>query len=121
MIELILWIALPFVLLTGVGMALALRTAIGWSHEAIELQNYGVDATGRVIEKRRTTSNRNKSTWIRYEYVDQFGKTHRSRRNIVTPEAWAAHEEGGPIPIVYSQRKPSVSWPKYLLSLKQNK
>ncbi len=117
MIELILWILLVVVLATGIGTAIALRTAIGWSREWQELKNAGVEVTGTVIEKRRIQSTRQRSTHIRYEYVDMYGKRHRSGRNLVSPEAWEAHTEGGPIQVVYSQRRPSVSWPKYLLDL----
>ena len=109
---------LAFVLVMGIAMAVTLRTAIGWSKELGELTQYGVETTGRVIEKRQTRSRGNTSTWLRYEYEDQFGKTHRSRRNIVTPAAWEAHSEGGPIAIIYSQRHPGVSGPKYLIDLK---
>lgn len=117
MIELVLWILLAFVLMFGIGASIALKTAVKWSHEAVELKQYGVEATGRVLEKRTEQRRGAKSSWIRYEYVDQFGKTHRSRRNLVTPEAWDAHQEGGPIQVVYSQRHPKVSAPKYLLDL----
>lgn len=108
---------LAVVLVTGIGMALALRTAVGWSKELLELKQYGVETTGRVVEKRQTRSRGNTSTWLRYEYQDQFGKTHRSRRNLVTPAAWEAHSEGGPIAIVYSQRSPGISGPRYLMDL----
>lgn len=113
----LLWILLAFVLVMGVAFALTLRVALNWGNELLELKQFGVDGTGRVVEKRRTRQRGGASTWIRYEYVDQFGKTHRSRRNLVTPEAWDAHTEGGPISIVYSQRRPKVSFPKYLLDV----
>ena len=38
MIELVLWILLFFVLFIGIGGALALRTAVGWSREWQELK-----------------------------------------------------------------------------------
>ena len=117
MIQLLLIGMLIFVLVMGIGAALTLRVAVGWSKELIELQQYGREVTGRVVEKRQTRSRGNTSAWVRYEYVDQFGKTRRSRRNIVTPEAWDAHTEGGPIAVVYSQRRPMISAPKYLLNL----
>src|SRR5688572_3026253 len=111
----ILWIFLGFVLLFGIAAALTLRVAVRWGQEGLELRQYGIEVTGIVVEKRQTRSSRNRSTWIRYEYVDQFGKTHRSRRNIVTPDAWDAHGEGGPIAVIYSQRRPNISLPKYLM------
>jgi len=92
-----------------------LRVAAKWGQDAIELQQYGVEVTGTVTERR---SHPRRGSHIRYEYTDHFGKRHRSRRNLVTPDAWDAHAEGGPIAIVYSQRNPSVSLPKYLLGLK---
>jgi hypothetical protein len=91
-----------------------LRVAARWGEEAIELKQYGVEVTGVVTERR---SERRRGSHIRYEYVDQFGVRHRSRRNLVTPEAWDAHAEGGPIAVVYSQRNPRVSAPRYLLAL----
>ena len=117
MIQLLLIGMLIFVIVMGISAAVALRVAQGWGKELIELQQYGRDATGRVVERRETRSRGNTSTWIRYEYVDHFGTTRRSRRNLVTPEAWDAHTEGGPIAIVYSQRRPQISAPKYLLDL----
>ena len=117
----LLWIFLAFVLVMGIAFALTLRVAVNWGHELLELKQFGLDATGRVVEKRRERQRGSASTWIRYEYVDQFGKTHRSRRNLVTPEAWEAHTEGVPIAIVYSQRRLKVSFPKYLLDVEARK
>ena len=91
-----------------------LRVAANWGAEGLELQQYGVETMGTVTERRR---HNRRGSHIRYEYVDQFGARHRSRRNLVTPEAWEAHEEGGRIAVVYSQRHPHVSLPKYLLDL----
>jgi hypothetical protein len=98
-----------------------LRVARRWGEEAIELQRHGIEVTGTVIEKRSYRSRRQQSTHIRYEYVDQFGKRHRSRRNLVTPEAWNAHHEGGSIQVIYSVRRPAISLPKYLIDLAPEK
>ena len=117
MLSLFLVGLLIFVVAMAVALAIALRMAMNWGKELVELQQYGVPSQGRVIEKRQTRRRGVTSTWIRYEYVDQFGKRHRGRRNLVTPDAWAAHEEGGPIAIVYSQRRPGISLPKYLLDV----
>jgi hypothetical protein len=114
-----LWLFLTGLLILVVSMAVALaltfRVAVNWGADLVELQQHGVASAGCVIEKRQTRRRGATSTWIRYEYVDQFGKGHRSRRNLVTPDAWDAHEEGGAIAIVYSQRRPKISLPKYLL------
>ena len=118
MIEILFWILLWFVGFTAIGGFIAYRVAVKWTHEALELEQYGVAATGRVTEKRRRRQRHAWSTWIRYEYIDAMGQTHRSRRYLVTPEAWESHVEGGPIDIVYSQRRPRISAPKYLLALK---
>ena len=117
MIELLLWLALAFVLVFGIGAAIALKVAVKWGREATELKQYGVETSGRILERRQERRRGTTSTWIRYEYVDQFGKTHRSRRNLTTPDAWDAHAEGGPIQVIYSQRDPRISAPKYLLDL----
>lgn len=109
---------LILVVAMAVALAIALRVAMNWGTELVELQAHGVAGRGRVVEKRQTRRKGATSTWIRYEYVDQFGKSHRSRRNLVTPDAWDAHVEGGPIDIVYSHRRPKISLPKYLLDVK---
>ena len=103
---LLLWIFLVTVVAMLLSFGLALWTAMRWGREWQELKACGIEVTGRVIEKRQVRSTRHRSTHIRYEYVDQFGKTRRSRRNLVTEEAWAAHEEGGPIQVIYSEKNP---------------
>ena len=108
---------LIFVLVMGAAMALTLRVAVNWSKELLELKQYGIEATGRITEKRETRRRGNTSRSIRYEYVDQLGKPHRSRRNIVTPDVWDSLAQGEPILIVYSQRRPKISAPKYLMDL----
>src|SRR5688572_17906705 len=114
-----LWLFLVGLLILSVsmaiGLALTFRVAVKWGRELVELQQDGIASEGRVTEKRQTRRRGVTSTWIRYEYVDQFGKRHRSRRNLVTPDAWEAHAEGGAIAIVYSHRRPKISLPKYLL------
>ena len=109
---------LLFLVAIAIAFALTMRVAVKWGHEFVELEQFGVPAEGRVVEKRQIRRRGRTSTWMRYEYVDQFGKTHRSRRTLVTPEAWTAHVEGGPMAIVYSQRRPQISLPKYLMALK---
>lgn len=113
----LLWILLAVLLLCLIVFAGLLRVAMRWGHEAAELQQYGVEVSGVVVEKRSIQRRGARSTHIRYEYVDQFGKRRRGGRMLVTPEAWDALQEGGPVPVVYSQRRPGVSLPKYLLDL----
>lgn len=117
----VVWIILAFVAVMAIAGALALRVAVSWGRELLELQQYGTEVTGRVLEKRQRRQRHTTSTWIRYEYADQVGKTHRSRRHLATPEAWNALVEGGPIAVVYSQRRPRVSFPRYLLALEKEK
>ena len=118
MLQILLVAMLLFIVAMAIAFALTLRVAANWTKEAIELQEHGVPSTGRVIEKRQTRRRGVTSTWIRYGYTDETGTTHRSRRYLVTPEAWDTHEDGGPIAIVYSRRQPKISAPKYLLDLK---
>ena len=117
MIELLLIGLVIFVTVMAIAFVLTLRVAARWSRELLELKEYGVAAQGRVTEKRETRRRGATSRWMRYEYVDQFGKSHRSRRNIVTPEVWEKVSEDSPIDIVYSERRPAVSFPKYLMDL----
>ena len=118
MLQILLVVSLIFVVVMAIALALTLRVAVNWSKDAVELQEHGVETKGRVTEKRQTRRRGVTSTWIRYAYTDETGASHRSGRNLVTPEAWTTHEEGGPIAIVYSRRRPKISAPKYLLDLK---
>ena len=111
------WLLLGALAVFALALALTLRTAVKWGQEAIELKRYGLETQGRVTERRQRRQRGSVSSWIRYEYVDQFGKRHRSRRNLVTPEAWDTHTEGGPIGVIYSERNPKISLPKYLMDL----
>lgn len=51
---------------------------------------------------------------VRYEYHDDMGRAH-SHTSAVIDDVWDAHEEGGPIAVVYSASRPAVSAPKYLV------
>lgn len=111
------WILLVLVLLVLAICAGLLSMASRWGRQDLELQQFGVEVSGTVTEKRSVQRRGQQSTHIRYEYVDQFGKRHRSRRTFVTSEAWDIHVEGGPIAIIYSRRRPDISLPKYLVEL----
>ena len=113
----LLWVLLGCVALFAVALALTLRVAVRWGQEGLELRDYGTEVSGRVLEKRRVQRRGAVSSWIRYEYTDHVGKTHRSRRTLVTPDAWDTLQEGAPIAVVFSQRKPAISLPKYLMDL----
>lgn len=106
-----LLIALLIVIAVGVGL---LRTAVRWGHELKELEQHGVETTGTVLRKiSYHTRGGGRSRYIRYGYTDQFGKQH-SRKTIVLGDAWERYQEGGAIPVVYSQRTPRVSAAKYV-------
>lgn len=110
-----LWFAVGTILFFALVFLRLLSVAARWGREWKELQDYGVEATGTVLRKisfHRKGGGHNRL--IRYEYTDQFGARH-SRKTMVTGDAWETHQEGGPIAIVYSQRTPRVSAPKYLL------
>lgn len=104
-------ISLLIVIAVGVGL---LRTAVRWGHELKELEQHGVETTGTVVRKiSYHTRGGGRSRYIRYAYTDQFGKQH-SRKTIVLGDAWERFEEGGAIPVIYSQRAPRVSAAKYV-------
>ena len=103
------------VLLIAIAVGLGLlRTAARWSRELAELEQHGVETTGTVLRKiTYHTRGGGRSRYIRYTYTDQFGKQH-SRKTIVLGDAWERYQEGGEIPVVYSQRAPRVSAAKDL-------
>lgn len=75
----------------------------------------GVETTGTVVQK--LTFRRKTGTGvhrIRYQYVDQVGRT-QCHRSTVPEDVFRSCEEGGPFPVVYSQSKPHISAPKYLV------
>ena len=111
-----LWLLLVALLVMVLVFAGLLRVAVRWGRELAELQQYGIEATGTVLEKRESRNRGHTNRYIRYEYVDQFGRAHR-RKVMATPDAWDAHRENGPITIVYSQRHPKISAPRYLLGV----
>lgn len=113
---LLVWVLLGALLLMLLVFAGLLRVAARWGRELMELQQFGIEATGTVIEKREYRNRGHINRYIRYEYTDQFGKTHR-RKVLVTPDAWDTLSEGGSIALVYSQRKPAISAPKYLVGV----
>ena len=118
---LLLWIFLAVVLAMALAFVAALRMAVRWGREWQELKDSGRETTGTVTEKRQTQRRGAISTHIRYEYEDMLGVRHRSRRTLVTPDVWATHTEGGAIQVIYSQKHPAISLPKYLFDLGSDK
>lgn len=100
----------------GAAFLATLRVAVRWGREFMELQQYGVATTGIVVDKKSESRRGARSSYIRYEYTDPFGRKHR-RKVLVTPDAWESHQEGGPIEVIYSQRTPKISAPKYLIEV----
>lgn len=75
----------------------------------------GTETTGTVVRKLTFSPYQwNAVRRIRYEYRDQFGTTH-SNRSTVPDDVYRSCEEGGPFSVVYSQSKPQISAPKYLV------
>lgn len=104
------------VLLPIVIVVLLIRAVIRRGFEFKRLGEDGVETTGRVVAKVRTPgSSRSPSTRkVRYEYHDDMGRAH-SHTSDVTDDMWNAHEEGGPIAVVYSASRPAVSALKYFV------
>ena len=110
------WFALALLVVGTVVFAVLIRTAVRWGQELAELQQFGVETTGTVLKKTTSRTKSGLSRSLKYEYRDQFGVPH-TRKVLVTPEAWDSLQEGGTVEVVYSQRKPKVSAPKYLIEL----
>lgn len=98
-------------LIVGGMIVLAVRRGF----QVKQLLEDGIETTGRVVKKQTFSGSKGgRVCRIRYEYVDQMGKTH-AHRSAVPEDVYASHEEGSPFPIVYSQSKPHISAPKYLV------
>ena len=114
-----LWAVLGVMFIGVLGFVGVIRTAVRWGKELVELQKFGVDTTGVVLKKVSYNTKGGQSRSVKYEYHDQFGAAH-TRKVLVTSDAWDALQDGGPIELVYSQRRPKVSAPKYLLDVMKN-
>lgn len=85
--------------------------------ELRRLVDDGVEVEGRVLEVTRFVGKAGGSTasiYLRYEYVDSRGGTHR-HRSLVSTEFAARHPAGSPIALVYSRSRPAVSSPRELV------
>jgi hypothetical protein len=111
-----LWAVLGFLFIGVLGFAGLIRTAARWGTELIELQQFGVATTGVVLKKVSYNTKGGQSRSVQYEYRDQFGATH-TRKVLVTSDAWDALQDGGPIDVIYSPRRPKISAPKYLIEV----
>jgi hypothetical protein len=110
------WFALVPIVAGALLFIGAIRKAIRWGTEFTELQQFGVETTGTVLKKISFKARPGPARFLRYEYHDQFGVSY-SRKVPVTEGAWETLQEGGPIEVVYSQRRPKVSAPKYLMDI----
>jgi len=110
------WAAFALIVFGAIAFIVAIRMVIRWGSELAELQKFGVETTGTVLNKTSSAAHASGHHFVRYEYRDQFGVPH-SRKVPMTAGAWEALQEGGPIEIVYSQRRPKVSAPKSLLDV----
>ena len=109
----LIWIALATIVVGALVFVGLIRTAVRWGNELVELKQFGVETSGTVLRKISHQTKGGHSRSVKYEYRDQFGAAH-TRKVLVTPDAWDSLQEGGAIDIIYSQRRPAVSAPKYL-------
>jgi hypothetical protein len=103
-----------------IGALLVALAAWRVARRGVELRRLvddGVEVAGRVVEITRfvgKTGGTSSNLYLRYEYVDARGITHR-HRSLVSTEFAAAHPEGSPIALVYSRSRPAVSSPRELV------
>jgi hypothetical protein len=115
----LIWIALGTILIAVLAFTALIRTAVRWGNQLVELKQFGVETSGTVLRKISYKTKAGHSRSVTYEYRDQFGAAH-TRRVLAPPDAWDSLQEGGAIDIVYSQRRPTVSAPKYLVGVMKN-
>ena len=114
MFSVLISIAVPVAIVVGL-VAVVVRRGLQMRQLALD----GVETTGQVVAKLRHIHARRKgsqrpSLRIHYAYRDAAGAEHE-HRSLVTDSFWNAHEQGGPIAIVYSQSQPQISAPKHLV------
>jgi hypothetical protein len=108
------WVAFALIVLGAFAFIGLIRKAIRWGNELVELQQFGVETTGTVLRKISYHAKSGPSRFVQYEYRDQFGVPH-TRRVVASEDVWEKLQEGGAIEVIYSQRRPKVSAPKYLM------
>lgn len=111
MTGLLLGLLIPVLIVGGI-IYLAARRGL----QMRELCDHGIEATGQIFSKRSVKSGKSTSRrWkLAYRYTDSSGATHE-HTSVVSIEQYQKHDEGGPIEIVYSSKRPAVSAPKYLV------
>jgi hypothetical protein len=75
----------------------------------------GVHATGTVTRKLRFSGQgtvRQRNYRVLYTYTDDFGRRHQAKAGV-SKAVFDGLEEGGPIAVMYSRTRPSVSGPAY--------
>lgn len=98
-------------------VAIAVWRVVRRGLELRRLVDDGVEVDGRVVEITRfvgKAGGTSASLYLRYEYVDSGGGTHR-HRSLVSTDFAARHPAGSPIALVYSRSRPSVSSPRELV------
>lgn len=111
MTGLLLGLLVPMLIVCGI-IFLAVRRGL----QMRELCDHGLEATGQIFSKRSVSAGKSTSRQrkLAYRYTDSSGATHE-HTSVVSIEQYEKHDEGGPIEIVYSAKRPAVSAPKYLV------
>ena len=81
-----------------------------------QLVDDGVDVKGIVV--RQSGGEHASPYYIRYRYRDGSGQ-ERDHKTHVMQDFWVNHPEGGPIAVVYSKSKRSISGVKYQVEQKR--
>jgi len=97
-------------------IALAIWLVISRGLDMKRLAEDGIDVDGVVLRqfKHNTKGSQSTSHFLRYLYCDSTGQAHEHKSNV-TYDFWIAHPEGHTIAITYSQSRPQVSAPRYLV------
>ena len=112
MTGLLLGLLVPVLIVGGI-IFMAVRRGL----QMRELCDLGVATTAQIFSKRTVRGGSGSSVrqWkLAYRYTDSFGVAHE-HTSIVPIEQYDRHDEGGPIEVVYSSKRPAVSAPKYLV------
>jgi len=104
--DLLLVLVVPLIVVAVV-VVLAVRRGSQFRQLLID----GVETSGVVARKVRFRASH---LTLRYAYRDPTGRVH-TNKSLVSADVWHAHEEGGPIAIVYSRSRPEISAPAYLV------
>ncbi len=110
MAELLIFVGI-FLLIVGIAIFSIVKRGLDLKKLAAE----GTPATGKIVAKEyRKVGKGRRSPILIYEFQDAFGTAHRHTIHVPT-SVYEAHQDGGPISVVYLPDHPQTNAAQYMV------